>query len=151
VYRFASRADCDIRLHGQSVRLSSDSFAPLLRGDDRDVASYLRIEELEGRIVLGGETDSCRRSTASAARSLAWSISPSGAVEPNTVYVATPLCNTSSTTSRAPGKRPGIRSPGFGTAGTHRISDEWGVIKTRQTFGSGDTAYGIPLGDEECI
>jgi hypothetical protein len=96
----------------------------------------------EGRIVLG-ETDSCTRSTASAARSLAWSISPSGAVEPNTVYVITPLCKTSSTTSHAPGKRPWILTPGFGTADTHRISDESGAINTRQTFGSWDTAYEI--------
>ena len=54
-------------------------------------------------------------------------------------------CNTSSTTSHAPGKRPGILTPGFGTAGTQRISDESGVINTRQTFGSRDMAYGIPL------
>ena len=94
----------------------------------------------EGRIVVG-ETDSCTRSTASAARSLAWSISPSGAVEPNTVYVIAPLCKTSSTTSHSPGKRPGILTPGFGAADTHRISDESGVINTRQMFGSRDTAY----------
>ena len=87
-----------------------------------------------------GETDPCTRSTASAARSLAWSISASGAVEPNTVYVATPLCKTSSTTSHVPGKRPWILSPGFGTADTHRISEESGVINARQTFGSRDTA-----------
>jgi len=31
--------------------------------------------------------------------------------------------------------------PGFGTANTHRISDESGVINTRQMFGSPDTAY----------
>ena len=94
----------------------------------------------EGRIVLG-ETDSCTRSAASAARSLAWSISPSGAVEPNTVNVVSPLCKTSSTTNDAPGNRPGIFSPAFGTADTHRISEESGVISTRQTFGSRDTAY----------
>jgi hypothetical protein len=35
-------------LHGQRVRLSSDSFAPLfVRGDDPELASYLRIEERE--------------------------------------------------------------------------------------------------------
>ncbi len=33
--------------------------------------------------------------------------------------------------------------PRFGTAETHRISDDSGVINTRQTFGSGDTARGI--------
>ena len=96
----------------------------------------------EGRIVVG-ETDSCTRSIASAARSLAWSTSPSGAVDPNTVYVISPLCKTSSTTSHVPGKRPWILTPGSGTACTHRISDEPGVINTRHTFGSGDTAYGI--------
>ena len=88
-------------------------------------------------------TESCMRSTASAARSLAWSTSPSGAVDPNTVYVITPLFSTSSTTSHVPGKRPWILTPGSGTAWTHRISDESGVINTMQTFGSGDTAYGI--------
>jgi hypothetical protein len=101
------------------------------------------------RRVAVGEIDPCTRSTASAARSFAWSISPSGAVEPNTVYVVTPLCKTSSTTRHTPGKRPWILSPGFGTAGTHRISDESEVINTRQTFGSRDTAYGIlSLGGE---
>ena len=94
----------------------------------------------EGGIVRVGETDSCTRSTAFAARSLAWSISPSGAVQPNTVNVVSPLCKTSSTTNDAPGKRPGIFSPAFGTADTHRISEESGVISTRQTFGSRDTA-----------
>ena len=93
--------------------------------------------------MLVGETDCCTRSTASAARTLAWSTSPSGAVDPNTVYVTTPLFKTSSTTSHVPGKRPWILAPGFGTACTHRISDESGVINTMQTFGSGDTAYGI--------
>ena len=57
------------------------------------------------------------------------------------MYVITPLCKTSSTTSHAPGKRPGILSSGFGTADTHRISDESGVINTRQMFGSPDKAY----------
>ena len=61
-------------------------------------------------------------------------------MEPNTVNVASPLCKTSSTTNDAPGKRPGILSPGLGTADTHRISEESGVINTRQTFGSRDTA-----------
>src|SRR6476646_10582614 len=70
-------------------------------------------------------------------------MSPSGAVEPNTVYVITPVCKTSSTMSHAPGNRPWILAPGLGTADTHRISDESGVINTRQTFGSRDTALGI--------
>jgi hypothetical protein len=94
--------------------------------------------------IVVGETDPCTRSTESAARSLAWSISPSGAVEPNTVYVITPLCKTSSTTSHAPGKRPWTLTPGFGTADTHRISDESGVTNTRQTFGSRDTRTASP-------
>jgi hypothetical protein len=59
------------------------------------------------------------------------------------VYVFSPLFKTTSTTNDAPGKRPGILSPGFGTADTHRISEESGVINTRQTFGSRDKAYGI--------
>jgi hypothetical protein len=96
----------------------------------------------EGRIVVG-EIDSCMRPTAPAARSLAWSTSPSGAVDPNTVYVIAPLFKTSSTTSQVPGKRPWILTPGSGTACTHRISDECAVINTRQTFGSGDTACSI--------
>jgi hypothetical protein len=96
----------------------------------------------EGRTVVG-EIDSCMRPTAPAARSLAWSTSPSGAVDPNTVYVIAPLFKTSSTTSHVPGKRPWILTPGSGTACTHRISDECAVINTRQTFGSGDTACGI--------
>lgn len=108
----------------------------------RGTAEGQRESRSEGRILVG-ETDSCTRSTASAARSLAWSTSPSGAVDPNTVYVITPLFKTSSTTSHVPGKRPWILTPGSGTACTHRISDEFGVINTRQTFGSGDTACGI--------
>jgi hypothetical protein len=96
----------------------------------------------EGRTVVG-EIDSCMRPTAPAARSLAWSTSPSGAVDPNTVYVIAPLFKTSSTRSHVPGKRPWILTPGSGTACTHRISDECAVINTRQTFGSGDTACGI--------
>jgi hypothetical protein len=57
------------------------------------------------------------------------------------VYVIDPVRQTSSTTIHVPWKRPCILMPGFGTADTHRISDETGVISTRQMFGSRDTAY----------
>lgn len=55
------------------------------------------------------------------------------------MYVTAPLCRTSSTTSHVPRKRPWILTPGLGTAGTHRISAESGVITTRRMSGSRDT------------
>ena len=89
----------------------------------------VRIRAGRARVASSSvRTTPCTRSTASAARCLACSTSPSGAVDPNTVYVITPLFKTSSTTSHVPGKRPCILTPSSGDAWTHRISDESGVI-----------------------